>query len=136
MRLNAVTKAIRTAGRMKGGTSCNAQGIETEDRARVLRLNVYLANGHSTLAFVSFRVRGRIGLRQRLWPRCLRGPLPLQAAILVCMGPDGYLTAAAQSVLLESFAGATAAARALGDDVRATPSADQARRSPTTRPGR
>ncbi|CAE7283556.1 unnamed protein product [Symbiodinium sp. CCMP2592] len=64
-------------------------------------------------------------------------PLPLQAAIVLCMGPDGYLTAAAQSALLESDAGAIAAAatRALADDVRATHGTDPARRSPTTRRG-
>ena len=35
-------------------------------------------------------------------------PLPLPAALLLCMGPDGYLTAAAQSALLETHAGARA----------------------------
>ena len=47
-------------------------------------------------------------------------PLPLAAAVLICMAPDGYLTAAVQSTLLESYAGvaAAAAARSLADDVR------------------
>ena len=45
-------------------------------------------------------------------------PLPLSTALLLCMAPDGYLTAAAQAALLESYAGATAAAaaRSLADD--------------------
>ncbi|OLP81689.1 hypothetical protein AK812_SmicGene37745, partial [Symbiodinium microadriaticum] len=49
-------------------------------------------------------------------------PLPLAAALPLCMAPDGYLTAAAQSALLESYAGALAAAtaRSLADDVRRT----------------
>ena len=49
-------------------------------------------------------------------------PLPLAAAVLLCMAPDGYLTAAVQSTLLESYAGAMAAtaARSLADDVRHT----------------
>ena len=65
-------------------------------------------------------------------------PMPLQATMLLCMGPDGYLSAAAQSALLESYAGALAAAsaRALADDARATHSAaDQARRSTGTSTG-
>ena len=47
-------------------------------------------------------------------------PLPLAAAVLLCMALDGYLTAAVQSTLLESYAGAMAAtaARSLADDVR------------------
>ena len=44
-------------------------------------------------------------------------PLPLSAALLPCMAPDGYLTAAAQAALLESYAGATAAS-VLADDAR------------------
>ena len=53
------------------------------------------------------------------------------------MGPDGYLSAAAQSALLESYAGglAAATARALADDVRAMHTAsNQAGGSPTTGP--
>ena len=52
-------------------------------------------------------------------------PLPLAAATLLCMAPDGYLTAATQSALLESYAGAmAAAARSLADDAR-TPDANE-----------
>ena len=49
-------------------------------------------------------------------------PVPLAAAIVLCMAPDGYLTAATQSALLESYAGAmaAAAARSLADDARRT----------------
>ena len=55
-------------------------------------------------------------------------PVPLAAAILLCMAPDGYLTAATQSALLESYAGAmaaTTAARSLADDARRTPDANE-----------
>ena len=54
-------------------------------------------------------------------------PVPLAAAILLCMAPDGYLTAATQSALLESYAGAMAAAAAssLADDARRTPDANE-----------
>ena len=54
-------------------------------------------------------------------------PVPLAAAILLCMAPDGYLTAATQSALLESYAGAmaAAAARSLADDSRRTPDANE-----------
>ena len=47
-------------------------------------------------------------------------PLPLSAALLLCMEPDGYLTAAAQAAFLESYAGASAAAAAqsLANDAR------------------
>ena len=55
------------------------------------------------------------------------------------MGPDGYLTAAAQSALLEAYAGTTAAAadRTLADDARRPRGADIAgERSPASRRGR
>ena len=63
-------------------------------------------------------------------------PLPVSAAVLVCMAPDGYLTAPAQSALLEAYGGGAlaAAAQALADDVRATfapdrdPATDRRRR--------
>ena len=50
-------------------------------------------------------------------------PLPLSAALLLCMAPDGYLTAAAQAAFLESYAGiagatAAAAAQSLANDAR------------------
>ena len=47
-------------------------------------------------------------------------PLPLLAALLLCIAPDGYLTAAAQAAFLESYAGATApaAAQSLANDAR------------------
>ena len=50
-------------------------------------------------------------------------PLPLAAAVLLCMAPDGYRTAAGQSALLKSYAGAmaAAAARSLADDVQHNP---------------
>ena len=44
----------------------------------------------------------------------------VSAAVLVCMAPDGYLTAPAQSALLEAYGGGALAAQALADDVRAT----------------
>ena len=51
-------------------------------------------------------------------------PLPVSAAVLVCTAPDGYLSAPAQSALLEAYGGgalaAAAAAQALADDIRAT----------------
>ena len=61
-------------------------------------------------------------------------PLPLSAAVSVCMAPDGSPTAAAQAALLESYAGATAAAaaRSLADDARSEhqpPAIATARRS-------
>ncbi|OLP91688.1 hypothetical protein AK812_SmicGene26606 [Symbiodinium microadriaticum] len=48
-------------------------------------------------------------------------PMPLQATLLHCMGPYGYLSAAAQLELLESYdeALAAAAAQAFADDARA-----------------
>ena len=54
-------------------------------------------------------------------------PVPLAAAILLCIAPDGYLTAATQSALLKSYAGAmaAAAARSLADDARRTPDANE-----------
>ena len=63
-------------------------------------------------------------------------PLPVSAAVLVCMAPDGYLTAPAQSALLDAYGGGAlaAAAQALADDVRATfaplrdPATDRRRR--------
>jgi len=60
--------------------------------------------------------RREIGESDRTTAEALVGlpaaPLPLTAAVLMCMGPDGYLTAAAQSALLEAYAGTTAAAAA------------------------
>ena len=45
-------------------------------------------------------------------------PLPVSAAVLVCTAPDGYLSAPAQSALLEAYGGGAlaAAAQALADD--------------------
>ena len=56
-------------------------------------------------------------------------PVPLAAAILLCMASDGYLTAATQSALLESYAGAmaAAAARSLADDARLSTRTSQLR---------
>ena len=49
-------------------------------------------------------------------------PLPLSAALLLCAQPDGYIPAASQAALLETYGGipCAAAAQALAADVKAT----------------
>jgi len=49
-------------------------------------------------------------------------PLPVSAAVLLCMAPDGYIIAPAQSAPLEAYGGGAlaAAAQTLADEVRAT----------------
>ncbi|CAE7767260.1 unnamed protein product [Symbiodinium sp. CCMP2592] len=57
-------------------------------------------------------------------------PLPLAAAMLLAMAPDGYVSAAAQATLLEAYAGAAGAAEAetFAGDLRMSPPAPGPRR--------
>ena len=57
-------------------------------------------------------------------------PLPLAAAMLLAMAPDGYVSAGVQATLLEAYAAAAgaAAAETFADDLRASPPAPGPRR--------